>query len=232
MAQQTNMEKIKFLIEHAKQDINLCVVAFQIIEKASEEEKTFLLEAFIHGYRYTRTDESLEIPIVFSDEMEKAYLRRYQRIVDGHLEEFLNAGYSKEDFYRELVSYIINDKNLLDDGARAFAIFDCCIDKRLPYADVDLTSGIRMENDEYSMYVEQLEENIERVTYILNANLQQKTERASLILEELEKCNDVKEKTVLLATVFNRYEAEAIRNVLLRAKRSADPTLMDLLSDD
>ena len=70
------------------------------------------------------------------------------------------------------------------------------------------------------MYVEKLEDNIDRVTYILNANLQQRTERASLILEELDKCDDIKEKTVLLATVFNRYEAEAMRYALLRAKLS------------
>ena len=55
------------------------------------------------------------------------------------------------------------DKNLLDDGARAFAIFDCCIDKRLPYACVDLTSGLRMENEEYASCVEQLVEDIDRV---------------------------------------------------------------------
>lgn len=222
MSQQTNLEKINFLVAHAKASINLCVVAFQIIEKASVEEQPILLEAFIRGFRYTLSDESLEIPTVFSDEMKMAYLRRYQRIVDGHLEEFLNAGYGKEEFYMELIRYIINDKNLLDDGARAFAIFDCCIDRRLPYADVDLTSGIRMENEEYATYIEQLKDSIERVTYILNADLQQKTERASLILGELDKCDDIKEKTVLLATVFNRYEAEAIRKELLKAKLSED----------
>ena len=234
MAQQTNLEKIKFLIAHAKQDINLCAVAYRIIEKASAEEQPILLEAFIRGYRYTRTDRSLkeEIPVVFSDEIKTAYLRRYQRIVDGHLEEFLNAGYGKEEFYTELVHYIIHDKNLLDDGARAFAIFDCCIDKRLPYADVDLTSGVKMEKDEYSMYVEQLEDNIERVTYILNANLQQKTEQASLVLEELDKCDDVKKKTVLLATVFERYEVEAMRIAHLRAMLSANPSLIDSFPDD
>ncbi len=232
MAQQTNLEKINFLVSHAKANLNLCVAAYQIIEKTSIEDRPALMETFIRGFKNTRTDESIEIPEVFNEETEHAYTRRYQRIVDGHLEEFLNAGFSKEDFYAELTNYIMTDKNLLDDGARAFAIFDCCIDKRLPYACVDLTSGLRMENEEYAACVEQLVEDIDRVNYILNANLQQKTERASLLLRELDSCDDFKKKTVLMATILNRYDADAIRKALLQIKLSSNPTLADLLSDD
>jgi len=232
MAQQTNFEKINFLVSHARANLNLCVAAYQIIEKTSIEDRPTLMETFIRGFKNTRTDESIEIPEVFNEETEHAYTRRYQRIVDGHLEEFLNAGFSKEDFYAELTNYIMTDKNLLDDGARAFAIFDCCIDKRLPYACVDLTSGMRMENEEYAACIEQLVEDIDRVNYILNANLQQKTERASLLLRELDSCDDFKKKTVLMATILNRYDADAIRKALLQIKLSTNPTLADLLSDD
>ncbi|RGD40648.1 hypothetical protein DW159_01220 [Coprococcus sp. AM14-16] len=232
MAQQTNFEKINFLVSHARANLNLCVAAYQIIEKTSIEDRPTLMETFIRGFKNTRTDESIEIPEVFNEETEHAYTRRYQRIVDGHLEEFLNAGFSKEDFYAELTNYIMTDKNLLDDGARAFAIFDCCIDKRLPYACVDLTSGMRMENEEYAACIEQLVEDIDRVNYILNANLQQKTERASLLLRELDSCDDFKKKTVLMATILNRYDADAIRKALLQIKLSSNPTLADLLSDD
>ena len=232
MAQQTNFEKINFLVSHARANLNLCEAAYQIIEKTSIEDRPTLMETFIRGFKNTRTDESIEIPEVFNEETEHAYTRRYQRIVDGHLEEFLNAGFSKEDFYAELTNYIMTDKNLLDDGARAFAIFDCCIDKRLPYACVDLTSGMRMENEEYAACIEQLVEDIDRVNYILNANLQQKTERASLLLRELDSCDDFKKKTVLMATILNRYDADAIRKALLQIKLSTNPTLADLLSDD
>lgn len=229
MVQQTNLEKINFLVSHAKANLNLCVAAYRIIEKTSIEERPILMETFIRGYKNTRTDESLEIPEIFNKETEHTYFRRYQRIVDGHLEEFLNAGYSKEEFYAELTNYIMTDRNLLDDGARAFAIFDCCIDKRLPYACVDLTSGVKMENEEYAAYVDRLGDDIDRINYILNANLQQKTEKASLILRELEACDDFKKRTVMLATILNNYEADAFRKAL---KLSLYPTLTDFLSDD
>lgn len=232
MAQQANLEKINFLVSHAKANLNLCVAAYQIIEKTSIENRPMLMEVFIRGFKNTRTDESIEIPEVFNEETAHAYTRRYQRIVDGHLEEFLNAGFSKDEFYTELTNYIMTDRNLLDDGARAFAIFDCCIDKRLPYACVDLTSGLQMKNEEYAECVEQLTDDIDRVNYILNANLQQKTERASLLLRELDSCEDFRKKTVLLATVLNCYEADAFRKALLQIKLSSDPALADLLSNN
>ncbi len=232
MVQQTNLEKILFLVSHAKADLNLCVAAYQIIEKTCKEDRPVLMETFIRGFRNTRTDDSLEIPEVFTEDIENAYVRRYQRIVDGHLEEFLNARLSKTDFYAELTNYIMTDRNLLDDGARAFAIYDCCIDKRLPYACVDLTTGLKMENEEYTDCIEQLTDDIDRINYILNANLQQKTERASLLLRELEACEDFKKKTVLLATALNYYEADAYRTALLQMRLSADSSLADLLSDN
>ena len=87
---QTSLEKINFLVSHAKADVNLCVAAFQIIKRASVEDRADLLEIFIRGFRNRSTDGTLEIPEVMSSETEHTYLRRYQRIVDGHLEELLN----------------------------------------------------------------------------------------------------------------------------------------------
>ena len=225
MAQKTNLEKIKYLVSHAKANINLCVAAYQILQNAEEKERPILMEAFIRGYKNTQTDESFEIPSVIDDTTERAYMRRYQRIVDGHLEEFLNAGYSKEGFYSALTEYIMTDKNLLDDGARAIAIFDCCIDKRLPYACVDLTVGVRMSDEEFKLHLSQLEDEIDRLNYIINANLEQKTERASLLLRELDNCKDFNKKTVMLASILNHYEADALRKALLQLKLAS-------LSDD
>lgn len=232
MLQQSNIKKINFLVSHAKADINLCAAAYQLLSKTDREERPLLLEEFIRGYRNTKTDETLDIPSIFNDEMEHAYMRRYQRIVDGHLEELLNAGLSVEEFYSELSEYIMDDKHLLDDGARAFAIFDCCIDRRFPYACVDLTSGIKMENEEYARYIADLQETIDRINYILSANLQQKTERSSLLLKELENCDDFKKRTVLLSTILNRYDADALRKAMLQIKIASNSSLEDLLSDD
>ena len=89
-----------------------------------------------------------------------------------------------------------------------------------------------MENEEFAKYIEQLGDEIDRINYILGANLQQKTERASLLLREIDTCESYKERTVLLATILNRYESDALRKALLQIKLSSDPDFADLLSDD
>lgn len=200
-------EKIKFLVSHAKQDINLCVAAFQLIGKANPEDRGALLECFISEYKEKRTDESFELPNVINNELLKKYVKRYQRIVDGHLEEFINAGLKKEEFYKELVTYIMEDKYLLDDGARAFAILDCCEDRRFPYEDVDLSLGMRMEDREFAECIDAVSNKIRRIKYIMNANIHQKTETASLLIKELDSCQDDKHRVVLLTAILGYYGA-------------------------
>ena len=47
-----------------------------------------------------------------------------------------------------------------------------------------------------------------------------------------EMCIRDRERTVLLATILNRYESDALRKALLQIKLSSDPDFADLLSDD
>lgn len=226
------LEKLDFMIAHAKADINLCAVVYKLLEGMELDDQASLFEHFVKGFREISTDGNLDIPEIITDDKKEYLMRKYQRIVDGHLEEFLNTRpiLTKKDFYKELINYIMNDRNLGEDGAREFAIFDCCIDKRLPYAEVDLESGIRMDNQEYRECVEAIDgDTMDRIKYILSANLEQKTERASLLIREIDKCSDEKTKTILLATILNRYEADAFKTAALAGR--IRPSLADLLSD-
>lgn len=232
MLQQSNLDKIELLVNHAKSGINLCVAAYKVILNSDVEEQPKLLKEFIRGFKNPKRIENLDIPEVFDDDLERAYKKRYQRIIDGRLEELLHAGLSKDAFYVSLAKYIMTDENLLDDGARAFALFNCCIDKRLPYACVDLSKGLSMDQDDYSRYLDELEDDIERINYILNANLAQKTQEASLVLQELDNCDDYKKRTMLLTAAFRAYEVESLRKTLLSMKLLQDPAIRDLISDD
>ena len=166
MSKTNNLEKIQFLCEHARSDANLCAAAYQLISKAPHEEQAVLLERFIRCYHQNKNENTIVIPQLFDEKLKTIYMHRYQTIVDGHLEELLNLGMSKKDFYEELVNYILTDRNLLDDAARAIAIYDCCIDRRLPYAQVDLNAGMKLENKEFAECVKMLgEESLDKVIH-------------------------------------------------------------------
>lgn len=230
------LEKMEFMVSHAKADINLCAVVYRMLCGVDSEEQAELLARFIKGYQETATDGSVDVPIVISDEQERYLTRKYQRMVDGHLEELINTRpiLSKQEFYEKLTDYIMNNQSLRDNGAREFAIYDCCIDKRLPYAPIDLESGLRMENDEYKECIEAIgDEAMERVKYIMNANLEQKTERASLLLREFDSIKDKKMQTVLFATILTIHENNVLRAAARAAlARKLDSSLSDLLGDE
>lgn len=212
MIKTNNMAKIEFLCEHARSDVNLCVAAYQLISKSPQEEQAVLLERFIRCYRQNSNGDTLDIPQMFDEKLKTLYMRKYQTIVDGQLERLLNLGLSKKNFYEELVNYILTDKNLLDDAARAIAIYDCCIDRRLPYAQVDLNAGMKFEDEEFYECLKALgDDSLDKVIFILNADLQQKSERASLLLQELDSFDNPKLKTVLFCAIMDAIEGNAIR---------------------
>lgn len=227
----TELEKLDFMISHAKADINLCAVAYRILTTVDKSDQARLMEHFIKGFKETSTDGSVDVPVVISDEQKEYLTKRYQRIVDGHLEEFFNARplLTKDEFYEELTNYIMNDRNLREDGAREFAIFNCCIDKRLPYAAVDLEAGVRMDNEEYKERLDLIGEDIlDNIKYILNANLEQKTERASLLLKEIDEITDERQRAVLFSTILNIYENKAIRNARLASRLGSLGSLAEI----
>lgn len=78
-----NEEKIKELCSSASADINLCRVAYTVIDNAPEEEKATLLEAFIIGYRNTPTNHSLDLPCFIVNCIAKkfAYYLRQKSLV-------------------------------------------------------------------------------------------------------------------------------------------------------
>lgn len=141
MKQLTYLDKINILAVHAKKNINLCAAAYQIIEKASKEEQPVLMEAFIRGYKRSRLSGIIDIPIVFENATRMAYQKKYQAIIDDFIDSLFIRWLDKENFYIELTNYIMTDSQLMDDGARAFAIFYCCIDRHFPYSYCNLTLG-------------------------------------------------------------------------------------------
>ena len=88
--EKTELEKLDFMISHAKADINLCAVAYRILVTVDKNDQSRLMEHFIKGFKETSTDGAVDVPVVISDEQKEYLTKRYQRIVDGHLEEFFN----------------------------------------------------------------------------------------------------------------------------------------------
>lgn len=205
-------EKMDYLISHARADVNLTAMCFQLIKSAPTTEKPKLLESFLIGYKSTPTKGDVNLPQVISDDEERKLMHRYGKIVDAFMEDLQEQGLAELEFYTQLWEYIENSPVLPNDKARVIALFDCAIDKRLPYYQVDRSKMLSMENGEYQAIAERIgERNFAKMEYILCASFEQKTERSSLIVQMLDEIKDYEAKCVFMARIMSHYDNEIMK---------------------
>ena len=137
---------------------------------------------------------------VFSEEEKYQLTLTYGKMIDGALEALLRRGLSKADFYGELWSFINESKMLSDKKLKAFTLYYLWIDVRLPY--FELEDGIKMSNEDFIDISKNLTEEIKRIRFILNTPTDQKTERASRLVNMIENLVSQEEKTVLMAHIL------------------------------
>lgn len=207
-----NEEKIKELCSSASADINLCRVAYTVIDNAPEEEKAALLEAFIIGYRNTPTDHSLDLPRFMNDKQKDLMLKKYGRQVDKRMMALQDMELPEKDFYDKLWRYLSTTPFLPTIEARVIGLYNCVIDKRLPYYAINRSAALSMDQENFEALIASIgEKNLSRMEFILNTDFDQKTEQASLIVAMMDSLKTFEERTVFLARVIAHYKAELHR---------------------
>ena len=218
-------EKMNYLISNAKANVNLAAVCFQLIKSAPVDEHPKLLEEFFVGYKSTPTTGELKLPRTISDEEERKYMMRYGKLVDTHMEELQKQNLSEKDFYTQLWAFICESPVLPNEKARIIALFDCAIDKRLPYFKLDRDRVLSMENEEYQEICKQIgDDTFAKLEFILNGDFDQKTEQASLVVQMMDNMPDYTQRCVFLTRIIAHYKRELLR---MHLKMS-----VDALADD
>lgn len=221
-------EKINYLIFHAKADINLVSACFQLINSAYGEERANLLENFFIAYKTMPSKGDLKLPETIREDEVRKLIHRYGPIVDAYLEELQEEDFTEGEFYERLWNYIAESPVFQDKKARIIALFNCAIDRRIPYFQINRTKILSMDDEEYYAIQEAIGNKLfAKLEYVLNANFEQKTERASLIVQMLDSCTNYKERCVLMTRIISYFEREIMTTRLYGMQR-----LSNLLSDE
>lgn len=230
MADKTNREKLKVIVSHAQTDVNLCAVAYKIMKACDSEESAQIFEEFIKSVRRDESDGSMELPVVISKCEEVNLMSRYGSYVDQKLEQLLKENLEESDFYVRLADFIFNDEMLQDGKAGSIAIFDCVIDKRLPYHKLDTTSAITMDDDQFAEVMKSIgNEALEAIDSAMSHDFDQKTERAGVVLSLIESRERREERAAMLIRAFSHYEKQIIQ---LHERELKRKLLRELMSDD
>ena len=153
------------------------------------------------------SDKSKKIePYFESEEIEKLkmlYGKYIDEVIDAVRKKVVYDKLTIQEFYKLLWNMVMKNSMLNSEKEKAFGLLWILADNGIPY--FELGAPLSMENDEYGEIVENHKESIDRIKYIFSIPFEQKTEVASLVLQELFKYDDYKVQTVLLTQAMGVY---------------------------
>lgn len=194
--------------------INIAGEAYKLICKAEKPEKAF--EYFlVHADEMEQEGEHFAQEIFTLSEM--INYSKSDKLIDGLLDEVINRKLEAGEFYRTIWEKL----NILfeDEKKRIYAFFRIWMDGRIPY--YNLEEGITMSNEEFQEKIAKQKDNIKKAIFIMNMNYSQKTERSSLIIDILEKCDSDKDKAVVLSQAFSALERNVFNGLMEKLSKAS-----------
>lgn len=201
-----------FLASADGSTFNICAGLYDIILRADEIQRPVLFEKAINLYEDIDSTETLKVPISPYDGQKKVLKEKYGDIVNSFIEFFVSQKDSTEIFYANMWQAIQSDTFFPTDASKVFAFYYVVIDSRVPYFELD--QGYGMSNESYRKLRKKHAALLKKVRYILNTEFEQKTEHASLLLQELgvampseednvETVNEYEEKLMVMVEIIN-----------------------------
>ncbi len=200
--------------------IDCCLFLYESFQEDSIEVQVECFQAFCDNYRIITSNKTQKIPRKIKQRDLDILIDTYGKYVDellgSALKKAYSCGFSKIEFYDILWRSFINSGIVTNSEEYAFCIYFVVIDRKIPY--YFLEPGLKMENEEYSNFIDQCQLSISKVRFILSNDFSQKTEEASLILRELQELGTFEEQTVVMTTILGtlREEQKRLRKYINR----------------
>lgn len=205
-------EKISDWIAHAERDLNLSANVYCQIASAPKDEQSELLEHFLKEVKKHKSDKSQSLPKYISGDALERLRAEFEEKGDAFFLQLRQQNPSVPEFYRKLWEYISSAPELPSNEARVFALHNMAVDSRIPYQQMGWDKLVSMENDRFQKINSALESKgvTDKLEYILEYPLDQKTERAGLVINLLDALPSIELKAVLLARVISFFERRAM----------------------
>lgn len=162
---------------------SICAALYDMIMDSEEEQRPQLFELAINLYEDVESDESVQVESSAYEKQKDDLKEKYGEFVNSSIEFLIAKNDPANIFYQNLWETIQNKIFFPTDAAKVFAFYYVVIDRRVPY--FELGQGYLMSNEAYRKLRRKHASLLKKIRYILNAELDQKTERASFLLNEL-----------------------------------------------
>lgn len=194
------MEIIK---TYAGEDIDLCFYILQVL-KENDNPAVGLMD-FFENVGFQKSNGSFALTKIIGNEELVKMDFLYSKYINMFLETLVKKAHleswDKLKFYDSLWKRLNTDLILEGDEVRSFAMLRYAQSDFIPYIEIE--SPISMNDDEFSKIFRDNTNVVNRIKHIVALNYSQKTEVASLILNEIMSAKSEKEQAVLLAIALD-----------------------------
>lgn len=197
-------EDVMNIIEtYVGNDIDLCFYILQVLKK--KENPVNGLKTFFENVGQHKSKGEFEIPQEIGNEelkkMDSSYSKYISMFLKTLVEKAHTGNWDKEKFYEYLWNGLNTDLILENDKIRSFALLRYAQSDLMPYIEVG--TPLSMSDEVFSKILNDNRNVINRIKHIVAFNYSQKTEVASLILNEIMSAKTEEERVVVLAVAFD-----------------------------
>ena len=189
--------------------MNVYYELYNIVEQLDEKEQPVAIEFICEQLDSIESDESYKITKdYFTDEQLKRVSRKFAETdLHGKISTLAEKA-AKEmmppaEFYAQLWSKLKTTYKTKRE--RALLLYELTKNDLIPYRAVGI--GISMSNEEYREILNEIgKELLYETEYILSLDYEQKTQSASLLVDNLLKLDSREKQSVYLSKIINRVE--------------------------
>ena len=199
-----------FLSTCAGKVLNVFFEIYTILDSLDPDEQSNALMFLCENVFVIDSDESKRIDKEYYTDVQveraqKKINHKFRPWIDRKIMDCIEQKVCPELFYKQIWSSIQSKEFFATKRERALALFTLADNRLIPYRNVGI--GISVSKDEYNEIYDKIsEKHLPDTRYILEVPYDQKTQRASLIVDMLDSLDSIKERAVLLSVVMNQIE--------------------------
>ena len=179
---------------------NTCAEVLDLIESREPKEQASYLKAFLADYDLRDIEIQKEVNVEDYGENKGRY-DSVAEIANRFLPNMIKANPDEDTFYIKLWQRFHSDDLFPDREDRIALLTKVWVDPRIPYYKI--SEGIKMENDEFERINSELSEAIKKARFIVYVGIQQRTQRASLLMDLAKEIQDPRQRSVFWSVVFS-----------------------------
>lgn len=201
---------IEMLKTYDGQIFDLCYEICAGMEDLSLEYQIPCVTALCQNYGFITSNKTMEVLPKLQKEDISILRDNYGKYVDESIAASLKKGYynnwGTEEFYSALWKSLCSSEIITTLLEKSFALYYIAIDRRVPY--YQLYNGVEMDNERFRQLLKENEESIKKIKFIIYSSFSQKTEKASLILDEILDAESAEDQIIRMVSIISTFQEE------------------------